>query len=102
MDDKLHLVGVGEIDGFGTITEIEQPVKIIFSGLTLDLKVPKTMVNNAMGVRMFAEGDKVRIDCLVEEQNVARTYDRSAFVQSGFKIKRVLVFEKFGTNASKG
>lgn len=94
MDDKLHLFGIGEIDSFGTVTEDSQPMKIVFHGLTLDIKVPKSLVLDERGVRKFAEDDRVRLDAVVEEMATAKTYMSSAYVSKGFQIKRVVSLEK--------
>ena len=94
MDNKLHLLGVGEIDSFGVVTDTDISVKVLFTGITLNLKVPKHMVLDTRGVSVFQVGENVKIDCLVDEENVSKSFENNTYVKSNMKIKRVVEFSK--------
>lgn len=99
MDDKLHLIGVGEIDSFGQIGEDLQNLKVTFRGITLSMRVPLSMVNDARGVRQFHEDDSVLIDCVVEEENFSKSFNENSYVKSNMRIRKVVKFEKYQEKA---
>ena len=93
MDDKLHLIGVGEIDSFGSVTEDSQSVNVTFRGITLRLKVPKEKCLSN-GVRIFKEDDPVYIDAVVEEESFSKEFNGSNYTKTNIKVKKILEFRK--------
>lgn len=94
MDSRLYIVGNGEIDAIGTVTDIDVSVRLVFVGISLDVKIPRGLILDERGVNKFSEGETVKITALVQESSFSKTYERSSYVAKALTVKRVLTIEK--------
>lgn len=94
MDNKLYIVGNGEIDSIGTVSDTYVSVSLVFVGISLDVKVPRGLVLDDRGVLRFQEGESVKITALVQESSFSKTYERSSYVAKALTVKRVIALDK--------
>lgn len=103
LDGSLHALGYARIDTFGKF-ESDSPtvrVDVMFEGGEITLDVPRSMVVDGKGVRMFQEDDRVLIEFRLGIEANTKSFQGNSYSKIGIKVKKVLQFRRLTADEQK-